>query len=64
MDLRCVPLDEQLVSKVTPDGKFLIAAKVVDTFLIVSTCVELEEELYESVRSAGYKILPEFARGK
>ena len=53
------PSDEQLITRESSDGNFIIAAKVVDNFLIVSTNTYLEERLLEAVQSVGYTITRE-----
>ena len=53
------PGDEQIITKSNKDGHFLMAAKVVDNFIITATIVDLVNELYEAVRLAGYTITGE-----
>ena len=56
---RICPNDSQLITIMTPQSDFLVAVKVVDNFLIVSTCDALKDLLFEAVRYSGYIILEE-----
>jgi hypothetical protein len=53
------PSDEQLITRESSDGNFIVAGKVVDNFIVVSTNKLLEDYLLEAVRSVGYKITSE-----
>jgi hypothetical protein len=46
----CFPGDEQMITKRMEDGHFLLAAKVVDNFIITATTVELVHDLFEAVQ--------------
>ena len=48
------PGDEQMITKKTAEGHFIIAAKVGDNFLITATCDELVQELYDAIESMDY----------
>ena len=56
---RMCPSDEQLITRESSDGNFIVAGKVVDNFIVVSTNKFLEERLLEAVQSVGYKITRE-----
>jgi len=53
------PSNEQLITRASSDGHFIVAGKVVDNFIVVSTNKFLEERLLEAVQSVGYKITRE-----
>lgn len=55
----CFPGDEQMITKRMEDGHFLLAAKVVDNFIITATTVELVHDLFEAVQLSGYDITEE-----
>jgi hypothetical protein len=56
---RFCPNDSQLLCINTPDDDFLLAVKVVDNLMFVSTCDALKDLLFEAVRSVGYNIIDE-----
>ena len=51
---RIFPGDEQTITKSTTDGHFILAAQVVDNFIITSTCPDLVTQLYHAVENMGY----------
>lgn len=51
---RIFPGDEQMITKSTTDGHFILAAQVVDNFIITSTCPDLVTQLYHAVENMGY----------
>jgi hypothetical protein len=48
-----------MITKRMEDGHFLLAAKVVDNFIITATTVELVHDLFEAVQLSGYYITEE-----
>jgi hypothetical protein len=50
------PNDDQIISKVEEDGNILIAAKVVDNIIYMTTSQALEDQLIEAMRGCGYTV--------
>ena len=51
-----LPNDDQIIYKVKTDRNFLLAAKVIDNILFISTLITLQEELIAAMQSAGYTV--------
>jgi hypothetical protein len=56
---RFCPNDSQLLCINTPENDFLLAVKIVDNLMFVSTCDALKDLLFEAVQSVGYNIIDE-----